>query len=37
MFAIVMFSGVNAYLDHLKFCVFCINSDCPADPYEKVG
>ena len=21
-----MFSGVNVYLDHLKFCVVCINS-----------
>ena len=20
-----MFSGVNVYLDHLKFCVVCIN------------
>ena len=25
MFAIVMFSVVNVYLDHLKFCVVCIN------------
>ena len=25
MFAIVMFSVVNGYLDHLKFCVVCIN------------
>ena len=26
MFAIVMFSVVNVYHDHLKFCVVCINS-----------
>ena len=26
MFAIVMFSVVNVYLDHLKFCAVCINS-----------
>ena len=25
MFAIVMFSVVNVYLDHLKLCVVCIN------------
>ena len=25
MFTIVMFGVVNAYLDHLKFCVVCIN------------
>ena len=26
MFAIVMFSVVDVYLDHLKRCVVCINS-----------
>ena len=25
MFAIMMFSVINVYLDHLKFCVVCIN------------
>ena len=25
MFAFVMFSVVNVYIDHLKFCVVCIN------------